>query len=159
MTTWPRGLIAAACVALLAVATFCTTLVRAALPARFVASAEAGPSAPEGATQRRAGLSEEALQLAAERDPFAPERGAAPDTVPTVVDEPAPQVSRVEVLGTVVLAEDRGVAMLREEGAAARLVRVGQALGTWTLKRVEPGRAHLQSADGETLVIPVSRKH
>ena len=160
MSRWPLALVAPACVAFLGAATFCATLVRAALPPRVVASQETAGSSPVSDTVRQAGLSEEALQLAAERDPFQPGRGALPDTTPAEQTEaPDPQVSRVEVLGTVVLAEDRGIGMLREEGSSVRLVRTGQSLGSWTLVRVEPGRAHLRRADGEMLVIPVNRKH
>jgi hypothetical protein len=150
---------ASAGVAILATVVFCATIVRAALPPRIYEGIPAELSAADEATDLQPGLSEEALQLVAERNPFVPGRGANPAAPIESIDSAArPVNNRLEVLGTAVLAENRGIAMISEGGGAARLVRVGQVFGAWTLQRVDPGRAHLRAEDGETLVISVTRK-
>lgn len=115
----------------------------------------------------------EYLAVAVAADPFRPDRTPAPGYIlpgeaaamaaaeaqaPPAELEPAPPPAPVlRLVGTMLAPGGRGVALLQESGTPARMVRVGERMGTHTLMRVEPGRAVLRSADGETLELRVAR--
>jgi hypothetical protein len=111
--------------------------------------------------RRTAGLSEPAAALVADSDPFRPDRTRpARDPESMLPDEPAPgpvDTWNVKLFGTVVLPDDRGVAMLRWSEEPARVVRIGQSIGPLTLRRVEPGSATLVADDGSETVVNVER--
>jgi len=96
---------------------------------------------------------------AIDKDPFRPDRhrpasrfrlpgGEAPAMLAA---EP-----RVQVIGTAV-APDGGFAMCSWAGAAARIVRVGERIGDWTLSRVTPGAAEFTGAQGATIVVRIAK--
>jgi hypothetical protein len=140
-----------------AIAVLAGSVYRSTLPLSSPPAEMREPAATR--TAGNAGLSEEALLLISERNPFAPGRGEASDSsgkdadVEIVADAPA-----ITVLGTVVLADDRGLAMLQENGAPARLVRTGERFASFTLLRVEPGHAIVRAVDGISRSLPVRKK-
>lgn len=114
----------------------------------------------------------EYLVEAVRSDPFSPGRTphtafvlpgeAAAPSVPQgeTVPDPyaaAPSSPMVRLVGTMVMPGGRAVALLEDAGAPARIVRVGERIGSRTLSHVEPGRAVLVSAGGERLELRVSR--
>lgn len=115
----------------------------------------------------------ESLALAVAANPFHPDRAAAPgyllpgEAAALAAKEaprdgdaytPAPPPPPVlRLVGTLLAPGGRDVAVLQESGSPARMVRVGERLGTHTLMRVESGRAVLRSAAGETLELRVAR--
>jgi hypothetical protein len=115
----------------------------------------------------------EYLTVAVAADPFRPDRAPAPVYVlpgeaaalaAAAAQAPLPQVEApvrmaptFRLLGTMLTPGGRPVALLEESGIPARMVRVGERIGTHTLTRVEPGRAVLRSAAGETLELRVVR--
>jgi hypothetical protein len=152
-----RGLVVSALVAASAAAMFAASLVRAALPPHIPVVDSTAPESRDTAGTPTPGLDERALRLAAERNPFFAHRGAAPPVEAPAEVAPPPMPETVKVLGTVVLNEKSALAMLQQQGSPPRLVRVGQTFGSWTLDRVEPGRAVLRGADGVELAVLVSR--
>jgi hypothetical protein len=119
------------------------------------------PPAFERRVSPRANISEAALTLAADTDPFRPER-TRPVPGEVMEEDPAANVDRVasivRLIGTVVLPDDGGLAMLRVGEDPARVVRVGQLIGALRLVRVEPGRATLVTTDGAEFVVRVDRR-
>jgi hypothetical protein len=105
----------------------------------------------------RGTLKEAELALAIERDPFSPHRGGPPAAVEQEAAPTQPTAEMAQLIGTVALPEEAGVAMIRWASEPARLVRVGQSIATWTLQRVEPGTATLVAPDGSEVVLRVPR--
>ncbi|HEX6369721.1 MAG TPA: hypothetical protein VF006_12450 [Longimicrobium sp.] len=115
----------------------------------------------------------EYLTVAVSADPFRPERAPAPSYVlpgeaaalaaaeaqapAPAYEAPLPPAPALRLLGTMLTPGGRPVALLEESGVPARMVRLGERIGTHTLTRVEPGRAVLRSAAGETLELRVAR--
>ncbi|MCI0432564.1 MAG: hypothetical protein L0271_02785 [Gemmatimonadetes bacterium] len=104
---------------------------------------------------------EAALVLAAEADPFRPERTwpvQNDDAQPSDADRNREAISAaVQLVGTVVLPDDGGLAMLRVGNDPARVVRVGDRISVLRLLHVEPGAATLLADDGTRLVVRVKR--
>ena len=157
---WTAATALAASIALLAVATVRGIRVEP-LPADAGAGAlreaipEAGPVP---------GLPHEQYAAAVDRDPFHPERrrpatrfivsagvaSAAADpqpAAPAKVDRPP-----LRLLGTTVLPDGRGLALLVRDGEPPRLLRLGESWDGMELRRVSRGSAMLVSADS-TLVL------
>lgn len=115
----------------------------------------------------------EYLVTAVAADPFRPDRTAGPLYVlpgeaaalaaaeaaapAAEIAPPPPPTAVIRLVGTMLAPGGRAVAVLQESGTPARMVRVGERMGTHTLMRVEPGRAVLRSAAGETLELRVAR--
>ena len=100
---------------------------------------------------------------ALDKDPFHPERRRPgvpfrlpSEAAPTVAAAQAPAAG-VQLLGTAVAPGGGGVAMFRWPGSAPRLMRVGERLNGWTLKRVRPGEAEILSEAGTTVVLRVPK--
>jgi hypothetical protein len=96
-------------------------------------------------------------------DPFHPERRRPqiryelPGSVP--VEKPAnpvPAADPVELLGTVIVAGGRSFAMC-QSSAGTQVVHVGEKVGGYTLKSVEPGSAVFMSPEGKTLNVSVKK--
>jgi len=152
-----RGLVLSALVAASSAALFAASLVRAVVPPHVPVVERTTMESNETAGTPGPGLNEEALRLAAERNPFFADRGAVSPIEAKEEVAPVPAPEPVQLLGTVVLAEKNALAMLQQQGSPARLVRVGHTFGPWTLERVEPGRVLLRGADGVELAVLVSR--
>jgi hypothetical protein len=121
---------------------------------------ESANVAAERDLRPRSGLSEAALVLAADADPFRPDRTRAAND-PAPVADAATDADRiasiVQLIGTVVLPDEQGLAMLRIGEESARVVRVGHEVGSFRLVRVAPGTATLETADGTAVTVRVDR--
>jgi len=86
-------------------------------------------------------------------DPFAPsrQRPLEPYHLPgELVEAPAPSRSQqLKVLGTVVVTSGTSFAMCQIGSDPPVIVRVGQQIGSYTLKRVARGKAVFSSPSGE----------
>lgn len=98
-----------------------------------------------------------------ESDPFHPERrrpdvrfGAAPidAAIEPVSERSAPTV---QLLGTVVLPQQRSLAMCRVGNERARLLRVGDTLSSMKLAEIGQGRAVFVGSRGERLDLTVRK--
>ena len=114
------------------------------------------------------GLPHAQYAAAVDRDPFHPERrrpatrfmllaeaGPAPAEA-----QPAPPATAnrppLRLLGTTVLPDGRGLALLARDGEPPRLLRLGESWDGMELRRVSRGSAMLASADS-TLVLSLPR--
>lgn len=93
------------------------------------------------------------IAAAVDADPFAParQRPLEPYRLPSELVE-APVVSRAQqlkVLGTVVVTNGSSFAMCQIGSEPPVIVRVGQQIGSYTLKRVARGKAVFTSPSGE----------
>ncbi len=120
-----------------------------------------GKATPHSKSYRQGLLSE--LDDAVNLDPFHPERRRPqiryelPGSVP--VEKPAnpvPAADPVELLGTVIVAGGRSFAMC-QSSAGTQVVHVGEKVGGYTLKSVEPGSAVFMSPEGKTLNVSVKK--
>ena len=96
---------------------------------------------------------------AVSRDPFRPDRrrppgryrlpGEAPPPgpQPTYDYTPPPAAPALSLVGTVVLADGRGLAALAGEGGESRVVRVGEEMAGFRVVRVTSGTATLSNGD------------
>ena len=119
----------------------------------------AADSSPPG---RTGPVNAAAIQLAAGRDPFRPDRSRAPMRFGLPHDdvnaqEPMPAAQEAELIGTVALPKGGGLAMLRWGTEPPRLFRIGQTMHGVTLTDVAPGRVTLLTASGATIVLRVAR--
>lgn len=110
-------------------------------------------------------LSPSQYAAAVEKDPFHPERRRPamryllPDEAGAQVAEPpavqpSPDVHRppIRLLGTTVLPDGRGLAVLARDGEPPRLLRVGESWDGLEVRRVGRGSVTLVSADSTTVL-------
>lgn len=141
-------------------------LLWALLTAARVAVTSAGPASPAAAVARNSavtGISDADFAHAVATDLFADDRAApavryrigatevkaAAFVAPTVV---APQL---QLSGTVVTADGRSFAMCRLGAEPAKIVYVGQRIGTFTLRGVTQGSAVFTDESGKRVVLRV----
>jgi hypothetical protein len=93
------------------------------------------------------------LTAAVDADPFSPnrQRPEEPYRLPgELVQAPTPSRSQqLKVLGTVVITNGASFAMCQIGSEPPVIVRVGQQIGNYTLKRVARGKAVFASPSGE----------
>ena len=154
---WPRwesrswiALVAAALSILLMLVALGRSLVVAPLPGAEGAEAKTAPTALARTTA--AGASEIAVVLRA--DPFAPERHA-PATRFRLPGEAAATNAVVtpaalRLIGVALIADGRSFALVQAGGDTPRLVRIGEKIGGYTLRRVERDRATFAGPDGKS---------
>lgn len=119
----------------------------------------AAPSMPEVAA-RPAGASDAQILSAVARDPFRPDRrrppgryrlpGEAPPAEPQPSYDytpPPPPPPALSLVGTVVLADGRGLAALAGQGGESRVLRVGEEMDGFRVVRVTSGTATLSNGD------------
>lgn len=120
------------------------------------------PAMPDVAA-RPEGASDAQILSAVARDPFRPDRRRPPgryrlpgEALPTEPQRtydytPPPAAPVMRLVGTVVLADGRGLAALAGEGGESRVVRVGEEMGGFRVLRVTSGTATL--TDGDTTIV------
>ena len=93
------------------------------------------------------------VAAAVDADPFSPnrQRPEEPYRLPgELVQAPTPSRSQqLKVLGTVVVTDGASFAMCQMGSEPPVIVRVGQQIGSYTLKRVARGKAVFASPSGE----------
>ena len=93
------------------------------------------------------------IAAAVDADPFAPgrQRPLEPYRLPgELVEAPAPSRTQpLKVLGTVVVTSGPSFAMCQIGSEPPVIVRIGQQIGVYTLKRVTRGKAVFTSPSGE----------
>jgi len=140
----------------------------AALGARRVEPLPAAVAPARGAAMprvaaRRAAASDAQILAAVARDPFRPDRRRPPGRYRLPGDPPPPEAQpapyaavaappELTLLGTVVLANGRGLAALAGQGGESRVVRVGEEMDGFRVVRVGNGTASLSNGD-TTLVL------
>jgi hypothetical protein len=137
------------------------------------------PTLPDGAVpgsaaeaaplpQRRAAYPVDRLVAAVAKDPFHPERRRPGRRfeLPSDLAGRAARAARprpvggsvaVRLIGVAVDPAGGGSAICQSGGSAARLVRVGERVGDWTLKRVLPGAAEFATPAGGTVTLRVPK--
>ena len=130
------------------------------------AAARATAPRPAAAAGRRAALPRDYLSVAVESAPFHPlrqppgERFRMPgEEIPIPVEDatappPAPAAT-LRLLGTMLLPEGGGMAMVQAGGAPPRLVRIGETVGEWTLQSVGRRTASFVDPSGARTQIDV----
>jgi hypothetical protein len=99
---------------------------------------------------------------AVDKDPFHPERRRPgqrfrpPSDVTTTPASAAAPPPVLQLIGTAV-APDGGFAMCALSGGSARIVRIGERVGDWTLSRVTQGAAEFATPSGATVVIRIAK--
>lgn len=130
-------------------------------PAPVVTDAQLGEGAPAPA---RYAL--ERVLGAVTKDPFHPERrrpGARfqlpADLAAAAARRPETQATEqsVRVIGTAVAPDGGGFAMCAWAGGSPRIVRVGEHVGAWVLKRVSPGVAEFTTTAGQAVVVRIPK--
>ena len=100
--------------------------------------------------------SDAVLERAVERDPF-----TSVDRVGTESPAPAPQTvanePSLQVLGTVVDSSGGSFALCQLGATPAVVLRVGQRIGHYELRRIEKGRVQFATPDGESVELRVPR--
>jgi len=100
------------------------------------------------------------------KDPFHPERrrpGARfqlpADAAATLArgQESRATEASLRLIGTAVASEGGGFAMCAWQGGSPRIVRVGERVGDWTLRKVTPGAAEFATPAGTTVVVHVPK--
>lgn len=101
------------------------------------------------------------LLAAIEKDPFHPgrQRPAQRFRLPTdrtaiAIRRPDQQPAAVAIrlVGTAVTPDGGGFAMCQLQGGTPRIVRLGEQVGGWTLKKVAPGSAEFATPKGSVVV-------
>lgn len=153
MGTAGRGWVRTAAVATIAAGIFAALSAAQAIrldelpgPADATALGDVQPAARKSAARVN-------ISAAVDADPFSParQRPAEPYRLPGELVE-APVMSRTQqlkVLGTVVVTSGSSFAMCQIGSEPPVIVRVGQQIGAYTLKRVARGMAVFTSASGE----------
>ena len=96
------------------------------------------------------------LERAVERDPFATvERGGTESSAP--IRRPVENEQPVRVLGTVVDSLGGSFALCQLGATQAVILRVGQRIGDYELRRIEKGRVLFTTSDGESVELRVPR--
>jgi hypothetical protein len=168
MRAWysERRLLAAAAALAMASALVLWTVRRAvfhsdaAVPARAGVAA-ATPVVPE-ATRIPAVLVDETVN----HDLFHPERRkprtpfrlpGEPDPAHAPLPAPVAPQAALHLLGTVMELGKDAFVVCQIGNEPPKVVRVGRTLGSYTLRKIEPGRAVFTSPDGETVDLRVSK--
>lgn len=101
--------------------------------------------------------SDATLDRAVDRDPFATEQTAAPAR--EIAQAPVTLASSqpLRLVGTVVDGASGDFALCQLGGEAPKIVRVGQSIGTYTLRSVTQGAASFDSPGGNRLDLRVSK--
>ena len=95
------------------------------------------------------------------KDPFHPERRRPGQRFQLPADQAGLAARRAEqqttaaalrLIGTVVAPDGGGFAMCEVQGGTPRIVRLGEQVGGWTLKRVTPGSAEFATPTGTVVV-------
>ena len=96
------------------------------------------------------------VAAAVNADPFSPERQRPAEAYrlpgELVVAAPTARPEQLKVLGTVVSTGGSGFAMCQLGSEPPTIVRVGQKIGVYTLKRVARGSATFASPSGEVVI-------
>jgi hypothetical protein len=101
------------------------------------------------------------LMIALEKDPFHPERRRPARRFQLPQDQATLAARRLEeqttavslrLIGTAVRGDGGGFAMCAWQGGSARIVRIGDHVGTWTLTKVTPGAAEFATPGGSVVV-------
>jgi len=130
-------------------------------PAPMADSVQVGQDSP-GAS----GYSLERLLAAVAKDLFHPERRRPGARFQLPADLAAAAAHRQEaqatqqslrVIGTAVAPDGGGFAMCAWAGGSPRIVRVGERVGDWVLKRVSPGAAEFTTAAGQAVVVRIPK--
>jgi len=132
-----------------------------AAPAPVVTDARPADSAPPAtpyALKRLLG--------AVTKDPFHPERRRPGARFQPPADLAAAAAHRqdaqateqsLRVIGTAVAPDGGGFAMCAWAGGSPRIVRVGERVGAWVLRRVSPGAAEFTTSAGQAVVVRVPK--
>lgn len=101
------------------------------------------------------------LRVAVAADPFRPDREPASVAFrmpgETATASPAAPPAQLFLVGTAMLPDGKSFAMCRVGDEQAKVVRLGDRIGTYTLRSVEQGRAVFQTAQGSTLEVRVPK--
>jgi hypothetical protein len=96
------------------------------------------------------------IAAAVDADPFSRERQRPPEAYrlpgEMVVAAPTGRTEQLRVLGTVVSTTGGGFAMCQLGSTPPSIVRVGEKIGVYTLKRVARGSATFASPSGEVVI-------
>lgn len=120
-----------------------------------------GDPRPAPVPSPASGYSFQRVLAAIGKDPFHPERRRPGQRFRLPGDQAALGASRVEnqtmattlrLIGTAVTPDGRGFAMCEVQGGTARIVRIGEQVSGWTLKRVMPGSAEFATPTGTVVV-------
>jgi hypothetical protein len=115
---------------------------------------------------RPTGYSLDRVLAAVAKDPFHPERRRPGARFQLPADVAAAMARRretegaaasVRVIGTAVASDGGGFAMCAWAGGTPRIVRVGERVGEWTLRRVTPGAAEFTTSTGTTVVARIPK--
>ncbi len=148
---WEKAARGAGAATLLALVLVAWAWTRAASLEPLPGPAESAPVQRARAVAPRRGYPAEVVVAAALEDPFRPAPVAQPaaavpvGAVPEPVSAPA---APVRLVGTMVFPDGRAAAVCQLGSEPARIVRVGEAIGGYTVARVEPGRAILTGPGG-----------
>jgi hypothetical protein len=130
-------------------------------PAPVARSVQVGQDAPAAR-----GYSLERLLAAVAKDLFHPERRRPGARFRLPADLAAAAAHRQEaeaperslrVIGTAVAPDGGGFAMCAWAGGSPRIVRVGERVGAWVLRRVSPGAAEFTTSAGQTIVVRIPK--
>ena len=96
------------------------------------------------------------IAAAVDADPFNPGRQRPTEVYmlpgELVVPAPTPRTEQIRVLGTVVSTTGAGFAMCQFGSAPPTIVRIGEKIGPYTLKRVARGSATFTGPAGDLVV-------
>jgi hypothetical protein len=121
------------------------------------------PQLPSAVSRTRVATAESLLVRTIENNPFRPERAPAEVAFLLPSEETDSQQPRsapsgpIVLVGTVVLADDRSFIMCRVGAETPRVVRVGDKVGDYTLRRVAQGTAAFETAHGKLIEISVPK--
>lgn len=148
--TWV-ALAAAAVAGVLVLVAAARALTVAALPA---AEGGAATTSAVAMTHTAVAGSLQEIPVVLRADPFSPDR-RAPATRFRFPGEPAPNersvtVAALKLIGVALIADGRSFALVQAGSDAPRLVRVGEQVGGYTLRRVDRDRAVFAGPDGKS---------
>jgi hypothetical protein len=157
LASWPVRLAAVACAASVVV-----------LGAAIAAAVRSHPTPrlpavnPAGAVVVSAldTTSDALVAAAADADPFSPSRTRAETRVasaaePVVINrQPA---APLQLIGTVMDPAGGDFALCQLGADAPKIVRVGQSVGSYTLRRISQGSASFESSNGDRIELRVSK--
>jgi hypothetical protein len=111
-----------------------------------------------------AGTTPAQLAAALSKDPFHLERRKPRErfrlpgeSLPAAAASPETTGSSFQLIGTAVMPEGRGFAMCQWGADPPKLVRIGERVGTLTLKTLAQGRAVFVDAGGRTMEVRVPK--
>jgi hypothetical protein len=112
---------------------------------------------PDSRLSRTDTTSNAILDRAVDRDPFATEQNAAPIREAAQAPVTLASSQPLRLVGTVVDGASGDFALCQLGGDAPKIVRVGQSIGTYTLRSVTQGAASFDSPGGNRLDLRVSK--